>query len=130
MSRRLRALVPLLALATAAACSGGNNVPVNSSGYGDTAYSGPPAVVVTLQYSSFEPSSVTIHTGETVQWSWQDGAIAHNVQLRAPSGSVLALSPTQTAGRWSYTFSAAGRYPYASTVDARMEGVVVVVVTP
>ncbi|HUO48661.1 MAG TPA: hypothetical protein VMU09_07500, partial [Acidimicrobiales bacterium] len=65
MSRRLRlrVLVPLLALGLgAAACSGGNNVPVNSAGFGsETSYTGTPAAVVTLKYSSFEPASVTVH---------------------------------------------------------------------
>jgi len=127
MSRRLRALVPLLALGiTAAACSGGNNVPASSAGFGDTAYTGPPAAVVTLKYSSFEPASVTVHSGQSVQWSWQDKPIAHNVRLFAPDGSVLAQSPIVTAGTWTYSFSLPGTYAYVSTVDAHMAGKVVV----
>jgi len=127
MSRRQRALVPLFALGiAAAACSGGNNVPADSSGFGTPASSGPPAATVTLRYSSFEPASVTIHAGQTVQWSWQDQPIAHNVQLFESADSVLAQSPTQTTGTWSYTFATPGRYAYVSTVDAHMAGVVVV----
>jgi len=127
MSRRLRALVPLAALAVAtAACSGGHNVPVDSSGFGDTVSSGPPAATVTLQYSSFEPASVTIAAGQSVQWSWQDKTIAHNVRLSNATGAVLAQSPTQTTGSWTYTFASPGRYPYLSTVDAHMAGVVLV----
>jgi len=126
MSRRQRALVPLFALGfAAAACTGGNNVPVNASGFGATGSSGPPAATVTLRYSSFEPASVSIHAGQTVQWSWQDKTIAHNVQLFHAT-SVLAQSPTQTTGTWSYTFTTPGTYPYVSTVDAHMAGVVVV----
>lgn len=128
MSRRLRALVPLAVLGLAsAACSGGNNVPVNSTGFGaNAAYTGPPAATVTLKYSSFEPSIVAIHAGRSVQWVWQDAPIAHNVRLAGPSGVVLAQSPTVTTGTWSYTFTRPGTYPYVSTVDAKMGGTVVV----
>jgi plastocyanin len=127
-SRRLRAIVPLVALAiSAAACSSGNNVPVNSTGFGDnTAYTGAPSAVVTLKYSSFEPASVTIRSGQAVQWSWQDFGITHDVRIYAPGGSVLAQSPTMGSGTWSYAFANPGAYPYLSTVDAKMGGTVVV----
>jgi plastocyanin len=128
MSRRLRALTPLVFVAIAAtACSGGNNVPVNSHGFGaNTAYSGPPSANVTLRYSSFEPASVTIHAGQSVQWTWDDFGITHNVRLYSPDGSVLAQSPTTGSGSWTYGFATAGVYPYVSTVDAKMSGVVLV----
>jgi len=126
--RRLRVVVPLLALGlAAAACSGGNNVPVNSSGFGaDASYSGNPAQVVTLKYSSFEPAVVTVHTGDSVQWSWQDFGIPHDVRVLSSQGQILAQSPTMTSGTWTYTFSTPGTYPYLSTIDAHMVGTVVV----
>jgi len=130
MSRRLRlrVLVPMVALGlSAAACTGGNNVPANSAGFGsETSYSGPPAAVVVLKYSSFEPASLTVHAGDTVQWSWQDFGISHNVRLLTSQGEVLAQSPTMKSGTWSYTFTDPGTYPYLSTIDAKMVGTVVV----
>ena len=125
---RLRVLVPLIALGLgAAACSGGHNVPVNSKGFGsDASYTAMPAAVVTLKYSSFEPFRVTVRSGETVQWSWQDYGISHNVRLLSPQGDVLAQSPTMGSGTWSYTFSSPGTYPYLSTIDAKMVGTIVV----
>ncbi|HXX88857.1 MAG TPA: hypothetical protein VEI83_01380 [Acidimicrobiales bacterium] len=128
MSRRLRAIAPLFVVALgAAACSGGNNVPANSSGFGSTAaYQGTPAAVVTLKYSSFEPSVTTVSPGQTVLWSWQDSGITHNVRVYSPQGIVLAQSPTMGTGTWSYTFTDPGTYPYVSTVDARMGGTVIV----
>ena len=130
MSRRLRlrVLLPLVALGlSAAACSGGNNVPVNSSGFGsETAYTGTPAAVVTLRYSSFEPASVTVHTGDTVQWNWDDFGISHNVRIVTLQGVPVAQSPTMKAGTWTYTFSTPGVYPYLSTIDAKMAGTIVV----
>jgi plastocyanin len=125
---RLRALAPLLVLGLgAAACSGGNNVPVNSSGFGtDASYTATPAAVVILKYSSFEPATLTVRSGDTVQWSWQDSGISHNVRILTPTGQVLAQSPTMKSGTWEYTFNSLGTYPYLSTIDARMVGTIVV----
>jgi plastocyanin len=126
-SRRLRALLPLLAFAVAGACTGGNNVPVNSGGFGaDTSYARVPALVVTLRYSSFEPAVGLVHAGQSVLWSWQDFGITHNVRVFSPTGAILAQSPTMGSGSWSYTFVDPGTYPYVSTVDAKMGGTVVV----
>jgi plastocyanin len=130
MFRRLRlsVVVPLVALGLgAAACAGGNNVPVNDTGFGsDASYHAIPAQVVILKYSSFEPALVTVHSGDTVRWSWQDFGISHNVRLISPQGQILAQSPTKKSGTWDYTFSSPGTYPYLSTIDAKMVGTVVV----
>jgi len=130
MSRRLRlrVLVPLVALGiSAAACSGGNNVPANSAGFGSEAsFTGQPSAVVVLKYSSFEPASLAVGAGDTVQWSWQDFGISHNVRIATATGQVLAQSPTMKSGTWSYTFTNPGTYLYRSTIDASMAGKVVV----
>ncbi|HUO49667.1 MAG TPA: hypothetical protein VMU09_12630, partial [Acidimicrobiales bacterium] len=67
-----------------------------------------------------------VHPGDTVQWSWQDFGISHNVRLLTLQGQVLAQSPTMKSGTWEYTFTSPGDYPYLSTIDAKMAGTIVV----
>ena len=122
MSLRLRALVPLVALLglVAAACGTGGNEPVNSSS--NQSSSGPaPSAVVHLHFVSFEPASVTIHAGQTVEWIWNDAPVAHNVTFAD------FASPTQATGTFFHTFDTPGDYTYRCTVHATMTAVVHVV---
>jgi plastocyanin len=122
MSRQFRVALTVLALALAAsACASGNNIPVNSRGTGgSTTAHGTPAAVVTIRYISFEPGTVTIHAGQTVEWEWQDAPAEHNVSF----GNVV--SPVQATGVWYRTFNQAGTYPYQCTLHIDMRGTVVV----
>ena len=122
MSPRLRLVLPVLALAlVASACTPGNNVPVNSRETGgSTSAHGTPAAVVTIRYISFEPGTVTVHVGQTVEWKWQDAPAEHNVSF----GNVV--SPVQATGDWYRTFDQPGTYPYQCTLHIDMRGTVVV----
>ncbi len=123
MSWRSRLAVPVLvALALgASACSGGGNVPLNGAGSGGApAPAGGPAAVVTLHFVSFEPGTVTIHAGQTVEWKWEDAPIEHNVTF------TNFASPVQATGTWYHTFDQAGTYTYACTIHTDMTGRVVV----
>lgn len=122
MSARLRvALLAVVAVAlVTSACSSGGNIPVNGAGTGGSGGPhGSPAAVVTLHYVSFEPGTVTIHVGQTVEWKWEDAPIVHNVTFAAGFAS-----PTEASGTWYHTFNQAGTFPYQCTIHIDMIGTV------
>lgn len=121
MSRtRVLLLAATLALAVAAAACAPPNLPVSSSSGGQSDAGRPVAAVVTLVHSSFGPSVVRIHAGETVKWVWEDYGIPHNVTF------ATVHSATMTTGTFYRTFEVPGVYPYRCTLQAHMVGTVIV----
>ena len=120
----LRAPLAVVAVAlsglVAAACGTGTNLPVNV-GATQSANEPAPAAVVLLRYYSFEPSRLTIHAGQTVEWKFDDRTgIPGNVTFDG------FASPTQQSGTWSHTFTDPGTYRYRNSLRAEATGVVVV----
>jgi plastocyanin len=72
--------------------------------------------------SSFSPKSVTIVQGDTVTWVNRDSA---NHQILADKGQFVSpiLRPKQA---YSFTFQAAGTYPYKDELHPRIAGTIVV----
>ena len=105
---------------TAAACGGAPGASYAPAGTVNSTYHGPVAAVVKLQYRNFLPHAVTIHTGQTVEWEWDDYPYPHNVTF---SGFA---SPTQASGTYYHTFTSPGTYWYRSTTRGNMTGEVVV----
>jgi plastocyanin len=135
-TRRPAVLLGLLAgmALVAAGCSEPNNLP---EGGGQTGTPSAPvsesAALVTLEYSSFEPSIVTIKAGQSVEWMWDDAPLPHDVYFRQfiPSGGGAPLADTahsvvQITGTWTQTFTKPGTYTYICTVHAGMTGEVIV----
>lgn len=114
----LLVLAPVSAV-TLAACSSGGGLPVNS-GAAESSSSGTPAAVVLLRYDSLEPSHVTIHAGQTVEWKWQEGQFPSNVTFDT------FASPTMESGSWSHTFNEPGTYPYRDSLRLEAAGEIVV----
>jgi len=88
--------------------------------------SGPTIVVkevnATNMGGAFEPASLTVHVGDTVQWVNSSGNI-HNVTFA--TGGIT--SPIMYAGeKFSYTFSKAGTYRYTCTFHPGMDGTILV----
>jgi plastocyanin len=131
---RLFAVALLVSLPVlAAACSEGPDLPLVNEAATPAASSGPPAAMVTLDYASFEPSIVTIHQGQTVEWQWLDAPIPHDVYfdsfVPASGGaaqSFTAHSAILVTGTWSEVFSQAGTYYYGCTIHPDMDGEVIV----
>ena len=117
MSPRLR--FPVLVVAAVslplAACSSSSTSSTTSSGSHPA-----PSAVVQIKFVSFEPSKVTIHAGQTVEWKWEDSPVAHNVTFSGFG------TTTQTDGSFFHTFDTPGNYPYRCTVHATMTAEVVV----
>ena len=104
-----------------AACSSAPNVPVQQAGEVASATAHPAAVVL-FQFDSFEPSRVTIHAGQTVEWTWGDKPTAIPANVTFDDGA----SPTQIAGTWYRTFSVPGTYTYRDTLSPLASGSVTV----
>jgi plastocyanin len=70
-------------------------------------------VPVTVTASAtFNPASVTINAGDTVQWNWAIGAGTHTTQSDATSGPEVWNSGPLAAGSFTHTFNNAGTHPY------------------
>ena len=67
----------------------------------------------------FDPSSISVKTGDTVEWDFQDSSSPHTVT--ADDGSFDSCS--QNAGyKFFFTFSKAGDFKYHCTLHAQMLG--------
>ena len=57
----------------------------------------------------YDPAKLTIHAGDKVKWVWRStGFELHDVVV--DTGPTDFHSPTQAAGKFSYTFKKAGTY--------------------
>lgn len=99
---------------------------VSACGGGPQSSEPPPVAespVVYLRNLTFEPAHLTVETGATVEWVWDDGALKHDV-----SGDGFA-SELVAEGTFAHTFDEPGTYGYVCTIHPGMEGTVTVVAT-
>ena len=129
-SRLITAAVLLAFPAVAAACSQGPNLPTGQQTGTASAEHGSIGATVTLEYSSFEPSIVTIKAGQAVEWQWLDYPVPHDVHILDFVGTngqrTTVTSPIMDRGDWYQTFSTPGTYLYTCTIHSNMHGEVVV----
>lgn len=106
-------------------CGGSDSNPASSARDDNT--SDPPpdsnTTLVTIQNSSFSPTSLTVKVGTQVTWRNNDG-IRHTVT--SDSGGELDSPLLSTGNSYSHTFSTAGTFPYHCTPHPFMTGTVVV----
>jgi plastocyanin len=76
--------------------------------------------VVELKNIAFNPPTVTIRSGQTVSWEFNDGSIVHNV-----SGDGYR-SKDMTSGTYTHKFTSSGTYHYQCTIHSGMTGQVIV----
>lgn len=105
------AAVAVLALTTAA-CSSDAPATADSA---PTDSDGARVVVADLSY---EPATLTVPAGTTVTWSFEDGAIRHDVAGDGFQSELMA------SGTFSHTFDAPGTYEYVCTAHPGMTGTV------
>jgi len=78
---------------------------------------------VTIDDFFYAPQEVVVSRGGTVTWTWR-GAASHTAT--ADDGATF-VSPEQTTGTFSHTFTAAGSFPYHCQVHGTsMSGTVTV----
>jgi plastocyanin len=71
---------------------------------------------------SFGPATITVAAGTTVTWINRDD-IPHKV---VSNDDVFRSNVLDTDGKFSYTFSKAGAYPYFCSLHPKMTGQIVV----
>lgn len=99
-----------------------NDIGTNSTG------SSPGSNEVWMQNNMFNPASLSVSVGTTVQWTNKDNVI-HTVTSGTP-GSPSGLFDSgniEANGTYSYTFSTAGTYQYYCRVHAPMMAGTIVV---
>ena len=114
--RRLLVFIGAAVLLIGGACGGSSS----KSGTPTTTAGGPAAATVDIHGIAFHPNSITIHKGETVQWTFNDDSIAHNV-----TGPDFRSSD-MSSGTFSHTFNSTGTVHYQCTIHAGMTGTVIV----
>jgi len=82
----------------------------------------PPATEVRIDNFSFGPAELTVRVGTTVKWTNRDD-IPHTV---VSTDKVFKSKVLDTDETFSFTFSAAGTYPYFCSIHPKMTGQVVV----
>jgi plastocyanin len=116
----MRVLVSSLVLAVSAtcvaACGGGST---NSA---SSAPAGPPAAAtVEVKGFAFQPPVVSVPSGSTVEWRFNDGFSPHNVV-----GAGGLRSGDHTNGTYRHTFTTAGTFAYDCDIHPWMRGTVIV----
>jgi len=95
-----------------------------SSGTGSTPVTVPPNGVLVAHYA-FTPSTLTVRSGTTVTWVFNDPNAPHNVVSRSSALRFSSGSPLPR-GTWSFTFTRPGTYAYRCDVHTWMRGTIVV----
>ena len=100
-----------LLVAGAGACGGGDD----GGSDGGAAAPADTATVV-LKDTKYNPDEVSVYTGGTVTWEWDDGSVVHDVR-----GDAFE-SELQKEGTFEHTFEEAGTFEYKCTVHPTMTG--------
>ncbi|AEF42367.1 cupredoxin domain-containing protein [Hoyosella subflava] len=74
----------------------------------------------------FTPKTVVIQAGDTVEWVFDDGPVAHNVIGTGDNAPPDFASPMIALDTWSYTFDDAGEYEYVCSEHPQKTGLIVV----
>ena len=106
----LAALTGLIAL-TLGACGTGDA----SESTAPSETEGPSVVIENLV---FEPETLTVEAGDTVTWTWNDGAVTHDVSGDDFQSEVISK------GTFQHRFDESGTYDYVCTLHPNMTGTI------
>lgn len=135
----MRRLVPtfaVLATLAAAGCggggSGGSSAPASSAPASSAPASSTPAasggvVKVDMKNIQFNPKTITVKKGTTVEWMNED-SVNHDVTKRSGPGPQFSSGTGNigSGGGYKQTFNTAGTIQYHCTVHPGMDGTIVV----
>ena len=107
----LAILSGVIALVLSACGSGDSSTPAAAADRG-----GPPLVVI--EDLAFEPETLDVEVGDTVSWTWKDGAVAHDVKGDDFQSEVLS------EGTFRHRFEQPGTYDYVCTLHPNMTGTI------
>jgi len=132
--RRLLPTFALLAVMAAAGCGGGGSssgsstsAPASSAPASSTPASSGGVVKVDMKNIQFNPKTITVKKGTTVEWVNQD-SVNHDVTKRSGPGPQFASGTGNigSGGTYKQTFNATGTIQYHCTVHPGMDGTIVV----
>ena len=86
----------------------------------------PQVVTVTIRDFKFEPATVTVHEGDTVEWKNEDSALhtaTADGQAEKPTFDSGSISKGAT---WRYVAGTKGTYNYTCTFHPQMKGQLIV----
>ncbi|GEM_PF-835274 len=91
------------------------------------AFTGTPAAVIIMQSLRFVPPAVAIQSGGTVMWQNID-SVNHSVRSGVPGTPTTLFNSGTIApgGKFYFTFTAPGTYPFYSETDPNMRGTITV----
>jgi plastocyanin len=114
---RLRTLLLVAVLALSVGACGSNDKKDSASDTTEATSGATPATTITIKDLKFNPDTVSVKKGDTVEWKW-DESVLHNV-----TGDGFK-SDNQSDGTFDHTFTKAGSYAYQCTLHAGMKGTV------
>jgi plastocyanin len=98
----------------------------SAADFTEVATTPPTSAGVSLQNLAFNPDSVVVQSGGTVTWTWNDGAIRHNVTFTSGPARPPDAA-TRDSGTYALPLTTVGTYGYHCTIHATMMGSVIVV---
>lgn len=134
IAKKLSIVIAVVTLAACGGSGGGYNTDPGSSGNNPPPPPPPSGSsnTVTLQATSFSPTTISVNAGTTVTWEWAPctddgyGGTCPTHAVTFDDGSNIA-SATQSTGTFTRTFATAGTYKYHCAIHgATMSGQVVV----
>jgi plastocyanin len=84
----------------------------------------PKVITIEIRNFEFQPATVTISAGDTVQWKNEDSA--PHTATADPTQSGFDSGTIKSGASWSYVASAKGTYNYICTIHPYMKGTLVV----
>jgi plastocyanin len=129
--RRLTITFAAVAALAAAGCGGGgssgSSAPASSAPAASTPGASGGVVKVDMKNIQFDPKTVTVKKGTTVEWVNQD-SVSHDVVKQSGPGPKFSSGTGNigSGGTYKQTFNAAGTIKYVCTVHPGMAGTIVV----
>lgn len=90
----------------------------------EVASAAPKVVTIEIRNFEFQPATVTVSAGDTVEWKNDDSA-PHTATANAPKPG-FDSGTIQSGTSWRYTASAKGTYSYICTIHPYMKGTLIV----
>ena len=115
----MRVFVSSVVLAASATCFAACGA--SSTNSANTAPGPPAAATVEGKGFAFQPPVVSVASGSTVEWRFDDGFSPHNVV-----GGGGLRSGDHTKGTYRHTFTTAGTFAYDCDIHPWMRGTVIV----
>jgi plastocyanin len=120
-------VVAAVSALTLAACGGSSSGSSGNSGCNPTGGSGSGATATqTIKIvpdpntvGKFDPSTINVKTGDTVEWDFQDSSSQHSVTADDSSFDSCLQS---SGAKFAVTFSKAGDFKYHCSIHAQMVG--------